>query len=238
MQCLCLVIQSDPTLAKQINRGLETWGLKPYQVSTIGSVVKMLGQWRFDVVLLDADGFGDKVSDVLSSLAPANVPILVSSRELEEHAQIRQLEDGATALVTKPVSIRLTALRLRKLADIRQQAPAKDSSEVRLGPLVVDAARGKASLHGTSLDITSRQFELLLLLATRAGEFVHRQQIASTLRQSSEESRSIDMHICRIRRKLKEAGDSGLAIHTVYGRGYCLVHDDAMRDQETPKWCA
>jgi DNA-binding response OmpR family regulator len=99
MQYLCLVIQSDPTLAKVTHRGLETHGLKSYHVSTIASAVRVIGQWRFDVVLLDADGFAYEVAGVLGELRKAGVPIVVSSSELEEHAQIRQLEQGATALV-------------------------------------------------------------------------------------------------------------------------------------------
>jgi DNA-binding response OmpR family regulator len=238
MQYLCLVLQNDASLAKLTSRGLESHGLKPYQVSTIESAIRVIGLWRFDVVMLDADGFGDKVPDMLSALRNTHVPILVSSSELDEHAQIRQLEHGATALATKPASVRLTALRLRKLAEIRHQAPDNASSEVRLGPLLIDTARVKASVRGTVLDITASQFELLLLLATKAGDFVHRHQIASTLRQSSEESRSVDMHISRIRRKLREAGECGVTIHTVYGRGYCLTYRALEAAADVPKWCA
>lgn len=240
MNHLCLTIQSDPALAKTINAGLEAYGLKPYQVSTIKSAVAVMAQWRFDVVMLDADGFGDKVPDMLTELRDCRVPILVSSSALEEHAQIRQLELGATALVTKPTSVRSTALRLRKLAEIRYQAPPSTSPEFRLGPLLIDTRRVQVTVNGAAIDLSSRQFEILLLLATRTGEFVHRQDIASTLRQGrSESSRSIDMHICRIRRRLAEIGESGLTIHTIYGRGYCLTYrSEASLAEEAPKWCA
>ncbi len=240
MHFLCLVIQSDPALARATNRGLEAYGLKPYHVNTIKSAVGVLGQWRFDVVMLDADGFGDRVPDMLTLLRETNVPIVVSSSALEEDAQIRQLEHGATALVTKPASIRLTALRLRKLAELGHQDLREVSPEVRLGPLLIDTRRARASVNDTPLELTARQFEILLLLATRAGEFVHRQDIASTSRHSSGEgSRSIDMHISRLRSKLRDARQSGLRIHTVYGLGYCLSYKDEQANDETlPKWCA
>lgn len=238
---LCLTIQSDPATARSTNAGLESYGLKPYQVSTIKAAVAVMRQWRFDVVLLDADGFGDKVPQMLTELRSCRVPILVSSSALEEHAQIRQLELGATALVTKPASLRLTALRLRKLAEIRFEAPPDVSPVIRLGPLLIDTRRVQVSVGGVAIELSSRPFEILLLLATRAGEFVHRQDIASTVRQVySESSRSIDMHICKIRRRLAEAGENGLAIHTIYGRGYCLTYEDqsSVVDEEVPKWCA
>jgi DNA-binding response OmpR family regulator len=128
---------------------------------------------------------------------------------------------------------------LRKLAEVRHQVPANVSSEVRLGPLLIDTARVKASVGGVELDTTAREFELLLLLAINAGDFVHRQHVARTLRQSSDESRSVDMHVCRLRRKLRQAGERGLTIHTVYGRGYCLTYDeDSTADRDVARWCA
>ena len=112
---------------------------------------------------------------------------------------------------------------------------------VRLGPLAIDTRRSRASLADAPMDLSLRQFEILLLLAVRAGEFVHRQDIANTLRQGREEgSRSIDMHISRIRRKLQESGPNGLAIGTVYGLGYCLTFEttNVVGGDESLRWCA
>ena len=85
-----------------------------------------------------------------------------------------------------------------------------------------------ASVDGVDLKLSSSPFEILLLLATRTGDSVHRQEIAERLRQGrGDGSRSIDMHISRIRRRLREAGEDGLNIHTIFGRGYSLTYRDA-----------
>jgi DNA-binding response OmpR family regulator len=241
MVYLCLVVQQDATAARATNGALEKFGLKPYNVQTLTSALSILGQWRFDIVLIDADGFGDRVLHLLSDLAKSRLPIVVSSSAKDEDAQIHLLELGATECVSKPSSIRLVALRLRRLAEIQRQKPPDVAPEVRLGPLLLDTHRVRASVSGVPLELTTRQFDFLLLLALRAGEFVHRQTIATTIRLRSDEgSRSIDMLVSRIRRKLREAGDARLSIHTIYGRGYSLAFasDPSIADDGYVQWCA
>ena len=242
MHYLCLVIQSDATSAHLTNAGLSAYGLKPYHVTSIESAVDVVGQWKFDVVMLDADGFESSVPEMLEALRDCQVPVVVSSScSDEEDFQISQLEHGATSLVLKSASVRLTALRLRRLAELRRHGTNEVPTTLHLGPLVVDTRRSKASICDTPMDLSSRQFEILLLLTTRAEEFVHRQDIASAIRQGREESsRSIDMHISRIRRKLRIAGDGSISIRTVYGLGYCLTTSAAESGSgEAPlRWCA
>jgi DNA-binding response OmpR family regulator len=223
MHYLCLVIQGEPVLASATHRVLELYGLRPYHVKTIKSALSVVRQWRFDVGLLDADSFGDQVAAMLTLLRETQVPIVVSSSRFDEETQLRRLEQGATALVATQESMRLTALRLRKLAELRRDDTVDLPAEVRLGSLLIDTRRARASVHDRPLELSSRQFEILLLLATRPGEFVHRQDFASTSRHAGDEgSRSVDMHVSRIRSKLRDMGRSGLFIYTVHGLGYCL----------------
>jgi DNA-binding response OmpR family regulator len=96
---------------------------------------------------------------------------------------------------------------------------------VRLGPLRLDPRRATAAVGDTVLALTTGEFELLLLLASRPGEFVHRDSIATALRHpgaATSRRRSADMHVYRIRKKLRDAGARTLQVETVYGRGYCL----------------
>lgn len=232
---ICLVLQADPALARETCRGLESSGLKAYHVQSLAAGMSIMAQWSFDVVLMDADGFGARVPDILSELHKTRLPILVMVSDADEPLQIRMLEAGATELAPKPSALRLTALRLRKLADIQRQKPPDVPAEVRLGPLVLDTKRAAASVGGMPLELTNRQFDLLLLLTVRRGEFVHRESIAATLRQrGAEASRSTDMIICRIRRKLRESGEDRLTINTVHGRGYCLLFTETSPAEAMP----
>ncbi len=243
MLYLCLIVQRDNTLAEGTNRGLAKLGIKSYHVTSLSSALALLAQWRFDVVLFDSDGFGDRVPHTLAELGQFGLPIaMISSAPQEEQAEIRTLELGATEVVTRPSSIHLTALRLRKLAEIRR-GPANDErpAQICLGPLALETRRMSARVGGEPLELTPRQFDLLLLLTSKAGEFVHRQTIATTLRLRGDEgSRSIDMMVSRIRRRLRDIGDARLAVHTIYGQGYCLTFDDASANvpERDLRWCA
>ena len=96
---------------------------------------------------------------------------------------------------------------------------------VSLGELRLDPRREAAFYGDRPLALTGGEFELLLLLAARPGGYVHRGTIMRSLRRSGaggEPRRSADMHVCRIRRKLREAGASSLALETIHGRGYAL----------------
>jgi len=97
----------------------------------------------------------------------------------------------------------------------------------------------------TPLPLTTRELELLLLLlASRPGEFFHRDTIARTLGSPSgagDVRRGADMHGYRIRRKLRDAGAGALSLDTVYGRGYCLrLEEEAQAGlgATRPQWCA
>ena len=241
MHYLCLTIQSHAQNARSLNAGLMAYGLKSYHVTSLRSAATVIGQWRFDVILLDADGFGNRIPEMLAELRDNRVPIVLSTSALEEDAQISRLEEGATALVPKSSSLRLTALRLRRMAELCRLERTGAQTVVRLGPLAIDTRRNKASVHEQPIDLSLRQFEILLLLATNAGEFVHRQDMANMLRQGRDESsRSVDMHISRIRKKLREIDDTGLILSTVHGLGYCLTYRavDAGVEEEAPRWLA
>ena len=89
-------------------------GLKSYCVSSVSAAQRLLDQWRFDIVLLNTDGFGDRLSSMLAELRNFGLPIVaMTGAPQAEDAQIRALELGATEVVTRSDSTYLIALRLR-----------------------------------------------------------------------------------------------------------------------------
>ena len=169
---------------------------------------------------------------------------MLLSAPRDEQEQIACLESGATEIVTKPASMRLIAAKLRRLIEVGVREPEDDAPEITVGPLVMHARRGRATVNGVPLELTTHQFELLFLLASRVGQFVPRETIARALRGPLKEiGRSADVHVYRIRKKLRDHGIASLRLDTVYGRGYCLsvqsvepLEDDA--PQRYPEWSA
>jgi len=221
----CLIIEREA--AETATSELPGYGFRPFVARTPESALAIARQWTFDAAIVDADSFGPGHVDVLRSLQPEfRSPILVLSQWQDEREQIRSLESGATEVLIKPASARLVAAKLLRLIELG--AREADGDQVRLGPLAMHARRGVATVDGVALPLTVHEFELLFLLASRAGQFVDREAIALRLRGSAEPcGRSADVHVYRIRRKLKALGTERLRLDTVYGRGYMLNLDAA-----------
>jgi DNA-binding response OmpR family regulator len=238
---LLLVITFDRATSEPFRRQLGTAGFKAYYVESLSSALGVVAQWHFDAILIDATGFDAAVEPMLESLQrDAGVPILLVLDDADEDEQLRALESGASQLAVGPTSTRVIAAQLRRLIDVSQKRLEQELTEVRFGPLRLDPRRASASVGATPITLTAGEFELLLVLASRPGELVHRQTIARTFGHAlgTDARRSADMHVCRIRRKLRDAGGHALQVETVYGRGYLLrlasqaSHDDVLQPAE------
>ncbi len=222
---LVLVITADRIVSEPFRHELGGAGFKAYYVESLASALGVLGQWRFDAVLVHGRGFDHALHGLLGELQrSAAAPVLLVLDDADEDRQLRALDAGASQLVVEPASMRFVAAQLRRLIDVSQRRLEQHSSEIRFGALCLDPRRATASVGGRQLALTTGEFELLLLLASPPGELVHRHTIALTMGHLPDAgaSRGADMHVCRIRRKLKEAGGHGLVVETVYGRGYRL----------------
>ena len=247
---LCLIVAADAGGARGFNREFDVLGFKPYGVDTFASAFGLIRQWQFDAVVIDGDGYADSLLHALPEMHErATAPIVVVWSDPEERRQIEALRSGATEVIVKPASPRLIAAKLHRLIEIARDRPAGTGDErrsvVRLGALRLDPRRAAASVGDVPLALTTGEFELLLLLASRPGEFVHRDTIARTLGSpvgAGEGRRSADMHICRIRKKLRDAGAKSLRVDTVYGRGYCLRLEQEETEEllaaRYPEWSA
>lgn len=224
MPYLSLIIERDPRLSEAILRDFPAFGFKPYVVDSCDEALSVMRQWSFDAVVLDADAIGSGCLPMLRKLQlRSRIPLMLLSTARDEQEQIASLESGATEIVVMPASARLIAAKLRRLIEVGVREPEDDASEITVGPLVMHARRGRATIDGVPLELTTHQFELLFVLASRAGQFVHRETIARALRGPMKEvGRSADVHIYRIRKKLRDQGIDSLRLDTVYGRGYCL----------------
>jgi DNA-binding response OmpR family regulator len=239
---LVLVIASDRDLREPFRHELTAAGFKAYYVESLAAALAVVAQWRFDAALLLGRGFDGTLLHMLHCLREAaDVPTLAIVDAADEERQLQALDAGAAQVLVEPTSLRIVAAQLRCLVGVAQQRPRHERADVRFGPLRLDPRRAAATIGTNELALTSGEFELLLLLASRPGELVHRETIARTLGRSAnpETRRSADMHVCRIRRKLREVAGHTLHVETVYGRGYLLrdgpAHDEA-DEQRAVEW--
>ncbi len=222
---LLLVISSPVAVSDPLRLELSASGFKTYYVETLASALRVVAQWQFDAAVVDTEQLGNEISKVVRSLRDRSpIPILAILYSDDEDLLLKVLSAGATQALPPSTSPRVIAAQLQRLVEVSRPRSIDDARRVQLGPLWLDPRRAVATVDGVDVGLTGSEFELLLLLAAEAGQLVHRDTIGRTLRSgaASQRRRSADMHVCRIRRKLKAAGGESLEVVTVYGQGYLL----------------
>jgi len=154
-----------------------------------------------------------------SDAGTAGVPIIMLTAKSAEVDRVVGLEVGADDYVVKPFSPSELVARVR--AVLRRARPAPEARVLSAGPLALDPARHIVTLHGRPLDLTPKEFDLLAALLEAAGRVLSREHLLNSVwgyaRADEIESRTVDVHIRRLRAKL---GDVGSRITTVKSVGY------------------
>lgn len=228
-----LVVDDEPDITALVAYHLARAG---YRVSTAANgteALRLARTERPDLVILDLMLPGVSGYDVLAELRrldeTRDVGVILLTARREEVDRIRGLTLGADDYLTKPfspaeLSLRVAAL-LRRLA-----APSVTAgSTITAGPLSVDRSAHRASLHGVDLPLTATEYKLLVTLLERRGRVQSRPQLLETVweAQPDIQTRTVDMHVQRLRSKL---GEQGRMIETVRGFGYRFrAADDSRR---------
>jgi len=136
------------------------------------------------------------------------------------HERVRGLELGADDYLVKPFAFSELLARARSLL---RRGPARAAENIRVADLEIDLPRQRATRNGRRLDLTSKEFLLLTLLARRSGEVLTRTMIAESVWDVNfdGDSNVVDVSVRRLRAKLDEPFPLKL-IHTVRGSGYVL----------------
>jgi two-component system phosphate regulon response regulator PhoB len=154
-----------------------------------------------------------------SDPATRQIPIMMLTAKAEEIDRIVGLEFGADDYVTKPFSPREVVLRI---GAIMRRADTKEEEEhLAVGSIVIDAARHEVSVNGKRVNLTSLEFKLLRTLMQRRGRVQPRDRLLNDVwgYESVIDTRTVDTHVRRLRKKLGKAAD---VIESVRGFGYRL----------------
>lgn len=176
-----------------------------------------------DLGLPDVEGL-----QVLAMLrAVSQVPVIVATAQDDERVIVKALDAGADDYLVKPFGAEQLQARIR--AVIRRLGATASVAPVTVGALVVDSARREATLDGIPIELSRKEFDLLWLLAQRAGEVVTKREIlAEVWRQAyGGGDRTVDVHLSWLRRKLGETAAAPRYLHSVRGVGVRLVDPHA-----------
>jgi DNA-binding response OmpR family regulator len=212
-----LVVDDDTASAATLVRQLSKRGYLARSVATGGQALR--AHDCTDLILLDLDITDSDGFDVCRGIrAMSDIPIIAVTEREAELDRVLGLQAGADDCMVKPYGIH--ELLARIAAVMRRARPARGAQTIEHGPLLIDAFTRKASVHGQPVRLTRKEFDLLHVLAIRAGTVVSRRELMTQVWGDPwpPQGRTLDTHVSSLRGKL---GSSDWVL-AVRGIGFCL----------------
>ncbi len=226
-----LLIEDDTRLAELTATYLEQNGLRVTVEERGDRALERFGREKPRLVLLDLLLPGKDGLTICRELRRVHdVPILILTARDTDLDHVIGLEAGADDYVMKPVDPMVLLARVRALLRRSERGSATTGdrkADLMLGALRISESSREVWLRGQPVSLTTQEFELLSLLAHRAGELVSRDEVFRTMRGIDYDGldRSIDGRVSKLRRKLGDDAAAPTRIKTVWGKGYLLVPD-------------
>jgi DNA-binding response OmpR family regulator len=220
---IILLIDDDLKLAGMLSSYLEKHGFTTIPAADGETGIALLKDKIFDLVLLDIMLPGKDGMDICRQIRSfSQVPIIMLTARGEESDRIVGLELGADDYLPKPFNSRELVARMRAVLRRAHPAVGVGKDLLRAGKIEINPLTRTVSRNGKKCELTSYQFDLLYLLAARAGRVLTRDQILDNIKGSKLEpfDRSIDVHISRIRAAIENDPRSPEYLLTVHGVGY------------------
>jgi phosphate regulon transcriptional regulator PhoB len=223
-----LVVEDEPDIRNLIVLQLAREGFRCRTAKSGPEALREAKAGAPDLVILDLmlpelDGL-EVCRRLRSDAATATIPIIMLTAKADEVDRVVGLEMGADDYVVKPFSPKELVARIR--AVLRRARPAAEPHVLRAGTITVDPMRHQVDVAGTAVVLTPKEFDLLQALMEAAGRVLSREHLLERVwgytRGGEIESRTVDVHVRRLRAKL---GTAGRRIATLKGVGYRFEGD-------------
>ena len=225
-----LLVEDEESITTPLVEALRREGFDTAGSATAGESLALADRVKPDLVLLDVmlpDGSGFDVCRELR--ARSRVPIIMLTARGEEADRVAGLELGADDYVVKPFSARELVARVR--AVLRRAAEAGERTvegATEIGDVRIDPGRRSVSFRGEDLELSRKEFDLLRLLIENAGSVVTRERLLDEVWDTNwfGSTKTLDVHVSGLRKKLDDDPGSPRYIHTVRGVGFRFSADD------------
>jgi two-component system response regulator RegX3 len=219
-----LLVEDEESITTPLVEALRREGFDTEVSATAGESLALAERVKPDLVLLDVmlpDGSGFEVCRELR--ARSRVPIIMLTARGEEADRVAGLELGADDYVVKPFSARELVARVR--AVLRRAAEAGErraEGATEIGDVRIDPGRRSVSFRGEELELSRKEFDLLRLLIENAGAVVTRERLIDEVWDTNwfGSTKTLDVHVSGLRKKLDDDPGSPRYIHTVRGVGF------------------
>jgi two-component system OmpR family response regulator len=223
-----LIVEDDKPLLDVLKYHLSKEGYNIVTALDGSQALEAARKSQLDVILLDVmlpkiDGF--EVCRILRK--EMTVPILMLTAKDSDIDKVVGLEIGADDYLTKPFSMRELVARIRAMlrrSEMVGAKPPESGVPIRVGELEIDTARRRASVSGSALKLTAKEFDLLLLLAENKGIVFSREQLLDKVwgYDYPGDTRTVDVHVRWLREKIETDPGKPRYLITMRGVGYKL----------------
>lgn len=218
------VVEDSRSQAKVLEALLKSEG---HQVEVFAeglACLEALKTRTFDFFVIDwtlPDIGGDEVLKYIRENLGWDVPVVFCTARTTEESAADILHLGADDFIPKPIRYMEFMARVEVLLRRRQGARP---SVLRFGSIEVDLAGRRVKLAGVDVDLTQREFDLAVVFLSNVGRVLPREELLTSVwaRDVEVDTRTVDTHASRLRKKLGLGGESGLMLSSVYGQGYRL----------------
>jgi DNA-binding response OmpR family regulator len=216
-----LIVEDDEVIMGTLAYNLSRQGFGVEGTTSGAEALRLARKLRPDLILLDIMLPGESGIQVCERIRERDqdvVIVMVTAKDAEE-AKVRGFEAGADDYVTKPFGMKELVARIN--ANLKRSEPGGRGTVLEAGDLQLDTKNFTARVGGELLDLRLKEFELLAALASSPGELKSREELAKEVwgHAGVGSSRTIDVHIRRIRASLEERSSYDY-IHTARGLGY------------------
>jgi two-component system, OmpR family, response regulator RegX3 len=231
-----LMVEDEESITVPLSEALAREGFDTEVAGNVAEALEVAARTSPDLVLLDVmlpDGSGYDVCRELRR--ESKVPIIMLTARGEETDRVVGLELGADDYIVKPFSAREVAARiravLRRAGEAAPAGAARESTALEVGELRLDPSRRSATLAGNELDLTRKEFELLELLMREAGSVITRERLIDEVWDVNwfGSTKTLDVHVSGLRRKLGDDPSSPRYLHTVRGVGFRFSGPEELR---------
>ena len=224
-----LIIDDDEKLGQLLTQYLERYDMKVYVAITPSIGFKLIKKLKPDLLILDVmlpekDGFEVCREIRAKSSIYGQLPILMLTAHAEVTDRIVGLELGADDYLPKPFEPRELVARIQNI--LRRSSEDHNAREIKsINGLEVDVSRREVKMDGKPLELTTMEYELLILFMQFPNKTFTRDELMNRLRGIDAElfSRAVDTLVSRLRNKLKDTSKTPRFIKTIWGRGYTFV---------------
>ena len=224
-----LIVEDEEAIVEVLSQTLRRHGYETASAADGDDALEKAFSLRPDLVILDLmlpkmDGW-EVCRRLKADRQTASVPVLMLTARREERDVVEGLEIGADDYMKKPFSLSELAARVKAL--LRRSDPGETGRVVEDGDLRIEVDGETALLRGVPLDLSPTEFRLLEALARRMGRAVPREELLSKIWSFyGGDTRTVDVHISRLRKKLDDGKNPALAVNSLRGRGYRLLWEE------------